>query len=134
MTYLAFISHSSEDTWVASQLAAACGTNGAATFLDEAKIAVGARFEDEILDALRSADELVVLATPWALDRTYVWMEIGAAWFRGIPIVVLLLGMTPGQFQARVNIPVALKERNMIALNSVDRYLSELATRASTRI
>ena len=95
---------------------------------------MGARFEEEILDALRNADELVVLATPWALDRTYVWMEIGAAWFRGIPIVVLLLGMTPAQFQARVNIPVALKERNMIALNSVDRYLSELATRASTRI
>ena len=133
MSYRAFISHSGEDTWVARQLSAACAGHGVTTFLDEAEIAVGGRFEEEILDALRNADELIVLATPWALDRTYVWMEIGAAWLRELPIVVLLLGMTPAQFQARMNIPIALKERNMIGLNNVDRYLSELALRASNR-
>ncbi len=53
-------------------LALDCQAVGAETFLDEAQIAVGARFEQEILEALRQAQELVVLVTPWALQRPYV--------------------------------------------------------------
>jgi hypothetical protein len=70
--YLTFISHSGEDTWVAGKLAAECETVGSETFLDETHIAVGANFEIDILKALREADELVVLITPWALNRPYV--------------------------------------------------------------
>lgn len=131
MTYLAFISHSGEDTWIARKLSVDCEDVGVKTFLDEAQIAVGARFEQEILDALRRADELVVLITPWALQRPYVWLEIGAAWLRGIPIIVILLGVGPAEFQAKASIPVALKERNLISLNGVDRYLGELGQRAN---
>jgi hypothetical protein len=67
--------------------------------------------------------------TPWALARNYVWLEIGVAWYRAIPIVVLLLGVTAAEFQRNANIPVTLKERNLLALNNVDRYLSELRDR-----
>jgi hypothetical protein len=28
---------------------------------------------------------LVVLLTPWALERPYVWIELGASWGRRIP-------------------------------------------------
>ena len=87
--------------------------------------------KDEILDALREANELLVLVTPWALTRSYVWLEIGAAWLRGIPIVVVLLGVTPAEFRERANIPIALKERNLIALNQIDKYFSELQVRAN---
>jgi len=128
-SYLVFISHSSEDTWVAQKLAADCKTSGSATFLDEAQIAVGANFENDILAALRQADELLVLITPWALKRPYVWMEIGAAWLKGIPIIVLLLGVSAAQFQEKANVPVTLKQRNLLPLNHVDRYLDELAGR-----
>jgi hypothetical protein len=99
--------------------------------LDEAQIAVEARFEQEILEALRQAQELVVLITPWALQRSYVWLEIGAAWLKGIPIIVLLLGVTTADFQEKANVPIALKERNLLSLNDVDRYLSELAGRVT---
>jgi hypothetical protein len=51
----------------------------------------GAQFEQDILVALDRAHELVVIFTPWSLDR-HVWAELGAAWGRRIPIVVLLFG------------------------------------------
>lgn len=131
VSYLTFISHSGEDTWIAKKLSLECGKAGAETFLDEAQIAVGANFESDILTALRSANELLVLITPWALSRPYVWLEIGAAWYKGIPIIVLLLGVTASEFQEKANIPVELKKRNLLPLNNVDRYILELTERVN---
>jgi TIR domain-containing protein len=56
MGYLTFISHCGEDSWVAEKLSADCKAIGVDTFLDEAQIAVGAKFEDDILAELRKAD------------------------------------------------------------------------------
>jgi TIR domain len=131
MEYVVFISHSGEDTWIAKKMAADCESVQASPFLDAARIAVGSKFEEDILQALRVAHELIVLITPWAMDRPYVWLEIGAAWLRGIPIVVVLLGLTVAQFQEKANVPVALKERNIISLNEFERYVSELRERVS---
>ena len=102
---------------------------GATPFLDEAQVDAGADFEEDILNFLQKADELVVLLTPWALDRPYVWAEIGAAWGRRIPIVALLLGITPAELQARSGIPVLLKKRDLLQLNEIGTYLRQLATR-----
>lgn len=59
-----------------------------------------------------------------------MWAEIGAAWIRRIPIIVLLLGLAAAEFQARPNTPVFLKKRDIISLNEVDRYLAQLRGRA----
>lgn len=127
--HLVFVSHSSRDTWVAKQLAREIAGCGATPFLDEAEIEVGSDFEEDILAFLEKADELVVLLTPWALERPYVWAEVGAAWGRRIPIVALLHGITPGELQSRPGIPVLLKKRQLIELNSVDTYLRQLRRR-----
>jgi hypothetical protein len=127
---MVFISHSAKDTWVASQIARNVARCGAKPFLDEAEIDVGGDFEESILDYLDKADELVVLMTPWALERPYVWAELGAAWIRRIPIVILLQGMTPGEFQSRPGVPVFLKRRNLLELNEIDGYFAELRKRA----
>jgi TIR domain-containing protein len=126
---MVFVSHSARDTWVARQIAREITRCGARPFLDEAEIDVGSDFEDEILEFLDKADELVVLMTPWALDRPYVLAELGAAWLRRIPIVILLQGMTPAEFQAKPGVPVFLKKRNLVELNDVDGYLAELKKR-----
>jgi hypothetical protein len=125
-----FVSHSSKDTWVAKQIAAQISKCGARPFLDEADIEVGDDFEQEILEFLEKADELVVLMTPWALERPYVWAELGVAWSRRIPIVILLQGMTPGEFQSKPGIPVFLKKRDIIDLNDVDTYIAGLRKRS----
>ncbi|HRC87737.1 MAG TPA: hypothetical protein PK413_19245, partial [Thermoanaerobaculia bacterium] len=95
-------------------------------------IEIGVDFEEQIQEVLSKADELVVLLTPWALERPYVWAEIGAAWGRGIPIVALLLGITPGELQTRAGIPVFLKRRNLVELNKIEEYLRELRGRSGS--
>jgi hypothetical protein len=128
---LVFVSHSSQDTWVARQIAREIEGSGAKAFLDEAEVDAGADFEEDILDFLERAHELVVLLTPWALDRPYVWAELGAAWGRRIPIVALLLGITPSELQKRPGTPVFLKKRDLLQLNEVDKYLEQLSVRVT---
>ncbi len=126
---LIFISHSGPDTWVAKQIAREIEARGATSFLDEAHVDVGADFEEDILSVLERADELVVLLTPWSLDRPNIWAEIGAAWGRRIPIVALLLGLTGAELQIRPGVPVLLKKRDLLQLNDIDVDLGQLAGR-----
>jgi hypothetical protein len=126
---LVFISHSGQDTWVAKQIAREIEARGAVAFLDEAQVDAGADFEEDILKFLERAHELVVLLTPWALERPYVWAEIGAAWGRRVPIVALLLGITPTELQTRPGIPVLLKKRDLLQLNDIEVYLEQLQAR-----
>jgi TIR domain len=126
-----FVSHAGEDTWVARQIAREISARGAHPFLDEADVDVGAEFEEDILAFLEKADELVVLFTPWALKRPYVWAEIGAAWIRRIPIIVVLHGLLPKDLHANPNAPVFLKKRDIIRLNDVGQYFEQLGTRVA---
>lgn len=126
---LIFVSHSGPDTWIAKQIAREIEARGGTPFLDEAEVDAGADFEGDILNFLERAHELVVLLTPWALERPYVWAEIGAAWGRRIPIVALLLGITASELQTRPGVPVLLKKRDLLQLNEIDTYLQQLAAR-----
>ena len=130
---LVFVSHSGEDTWVARQIAREIDDHGAKSFLDEANVQVGEEFEESIRQFLDIADELLVLFTPWSLERPYVWAEIGAAWIRRIPIIVILYGLTIHQFQLRPANPVFLKKRDIVALNDIEDYFDQLQLRASGR-
>ncbi|MBI5474318.1 MAG: toll/interleukin-1 receptor domain-containing protein [Ignavibacteriae bacterium] len=106
---------------------------GAEPFLDEVEIEAGEDFDDKILSFLERADELLVLLTPWALNRPYVWAELGAAWGRRIPIVGVLHGMTPTELQKRDGVPVFLKKRNLIDINSIDTYFQQVRRRVKQR-
>jgi hypothetical protein len=130
---LVFVSPASEDTWVAKQIAREIEASGAYTFLDDADVDIGGEFEEDIRSFLARADELLVLLTPWALERSYVWIEIGTAMFRGIPIIVVLHGLSPRQFQAHPKVPVGIKRRNVIGLNDIDRYFYQLKRRIGAR-
>lgn len=123
---LVFVSHSGQDTWVAKQIAREISSHKATPFLDEADIDIGAEFEEDILEFLNKADELLVLFTPWSFERPYVWAEIGAAWIRKIPIIVILHGLSPSEFQSRPNAPVFLKKRDIININDIDQYFEQL--------
>jgi hypothetical protein len=119
---------------VAQQIAREIEGLGGEPFLDEAQIAIGADFEEEILVFLEKADELVVLVTPWALDRPYVWAELGAAWGRRIPIVAVLHGISPEELQQKPGIPVLLKSRDLVHLNDVPKYFQELGDRIGGKL
>jgi hypothetical protein len=126
-----FVSHAGQDMWVAEQIARGIREAGATPFLDEAHIAIGEDFEDKILAALDGAKELLVLLTPWALARPYVWAEIGAAWGKRIPVVGVLHGLTADTLQAQAGVPLLLKKRNLIDINKLDAYFTELRARTA---
>lgn len=129
MAHLVFISHCGEDSWVAQRISDFIQSSGAKSFLDLKDIPIGSIFEQSLHEALEAADELLILGTPWAFSRPYVWLELGAAWFRRIPVVVLLHGISPSEFRAHASIPVALHERNLVSINEATRYFEELAKR-----
>ncbi|HEX2210851.1 MAG TPA: toll/interleukin-1 receptor domain-containing protein [Longimicrobium sp.] len=126
---LVFVSHHRTDTWIAKQIARVVEERGASVYLAEKDVQLGADFEEQLRDALNRASELVVLLTPWALARLYVWAELGVAWGRRIPIVGLLLGIEVHELQGIPEIPLLLKRAGLLELNQIDRYLAQLTVR-----
>ena len=126
-----FISHSSPDTWIGKQIAGHVQQCGADTFLDNADIHHGDDFEQKILEAADQCTELVVLLTPWSTSRPYIWLEIGAFWVKRQRIVGLLLGIDAKSLSSDERIPVALKRLDLLDLNDVESYFSQLTERVT---
>ena len=124
-----FISHSSRDTWVARQIASRIVGCGGTTFLDEADIQYGDNFDREIIDAAKACDELLVLLTPWATNRPYIWIEIGLFLGDGKRIVGVLHGLEKKDISTDERIPVLLKGIDMVEINKLDDYFSQLSAR-----
>jgi hypothetical protein len=104
---------------------------GAETFLDNADIAHGDDFEEEILAAAASSTELLVLLTPWSLQSPYIWLEIGTFWGRRRRIVAVLLGIKPEELTASARMPVVLKKTDLLALNDIESYFDQLRKRVA---
>ena len=129
--YRVFISHASEDTWVARQLAVHIEKAGGRSFLDAVDIERGDDFEDRILAALEECDELLVLFTKPAVKSRYVWLEIGKFW--GRRITAALHGISIKEIQSDAHMPVLLKRTNLVHLNEIDAYFAELGVRIEQR-
>jgi len=132
LPYQVFISHASTDTWVARQIAAHIRARGAATFLDEADIQHGDDIEERIYQAAGNSQELLVLLTPWAVTRPYIWMEIGLFWGAGKRIVGVLYGLSQQELITDERIPLLLKRGKMLDINRIDGYFDELQQRVQT--
>jgi len=128
---LVFVSHGGKDMWVAKQIAKEIAACNAQPFLDESDINVGDDFEEKIRRFLEISHELLVLITPWSMERSFVWAEIGAAWMRQIPIIVVLLGVSTTDFQIHPNVPIFLKKRDIISINDISQYFDQLKQRVS---
>jgi hypothetical protein len=124
-----FISHASSDSWVARQLEAHIRKRGAETFLDCEHIEHGDDFEDKIIDAVGDCTELLVLFTPTARDRKYVWLEIGMFLGARKRIVAALYGVRKEDIASDQLTPVALKRIDSVDLNEIDSYLSQVQRR-----
>jgi hypothetical protein len=124
-----FISHASTDSWVARQLEAHIRACGAETFLDCEHIQHGDDFEERIITAAEDSTELLVLFTPTARERKYVWLEIGMFLGARKRIVGVLYGVRTEEIATDRFTPVALKRIDSVDLNDVESYLRELSRR-----
>lgn len=127
-----FISHASDDTWVAQQIGLHVRSRGADTFLDNENIERGDDFEERIIEEANESTELLVLFTPTSSERKYVWMEIGMFLGARKRIVGVLYGVTKEQISTDQFTPVAIKRISAVDLNDIDSYFDELAGRVKT--
>jgi hypothetical protein len=128
-SYTVFLSHAAADIWVARQLSSHIENCGASTFLDEADIEYGDDFEVRILQAVRSCHELLVLLTPWSINRPYIWLEIGAIWGQNKRIVGVLYGLTAKELVSQDGTPALLKRIDLVELNRIEPYFEQLKGR-----
>jgi len=128
--YRVFLSHASDDLWVAEQIAAAIERCGASTFLDRRDIAAGDNFKQRIRKEMPSCDELVALFTPWSRRRAWVRHEIGMADVLGKRIVCVLYKVFIADFDADEDGRGPLEDLNFVDINALEIYFKELSKRA----
>ena len=93
-SYQVFVSHGSADIWLAEQIAKAIESHGGKAFLDERDVPKGGNFKRIIHQKIEESSELFVLFTPWSAQRSWVWIEVGAAWVLDRQMVAVLYGLS----------------------------------------
>ncbi len=132
LQFKVFVSHGTTDSWVARQIGRRIREDcGADTFLDIDDVASGENFKERIHAELHQAQELVVLFTPWSVTRSWVWIEVGAAWAQGKRVIAVLHGLSITQFEELAGGKAIFENINILELNDFDRYLTELQSRVS---
>lgn len=130
--YRVFISHSSDDMWLAQQLANAVEGCGATTFLDVRDIEHGDEFKVRIKEELPACEELLALFTPWSRQRPWVRHEIGMADGHGLRIVCVFYHVQVADFRQEEGGLGPLDGLNMVDINQIDTYLKALARRVKS--
>ena len=130
--YLVFVSHASQDRWIARCMADVVERkgrrHGVKAFLDVRDLESGDRFADALRDKLREAEELVVLVSSASVARDWVRHEIGAAWVLGKRIVGILDKLETA------DLPDAIGQTKTYSINDFDRVAAEIASRARRKV
>jgi hypothetical protein len=131
-SYLVFISHATQDEWVAKRMAEAIERkgrrHGVKAFLDARDLESGDRFSDALRDKLQEAEELVVLVSSASVGRDWVRHEIGAAWALGKRIVGVVDKLDVA------DVPDGIGQTKVYSINEFDRIAAEIASRARRRV
>lgn len=94
------------------------------TFLDEKDIEGGDSIPEEIRESIQKCDELLVLLSPYSVDRPWVLIEIGAAWGLNKRIVAITDKISPA------DMPDVIEQHKAIDLNDFENYLDQFVARA----
>lgn len=126
-----FISHASTDTWVAAQIDGHVQRCGAESFLDAVHIQHGDAFDEKIIEAAADCTELLVLFTPAARERKYIWTEIGMFLVAKKRIVLALYGVTPQELATDHLTPNKLKSLDSVLIDDLESYFTQLRGRVA---
>jgi hypothetical protein len=124
-----FISHASADTWVARQIALHIKPVGGEVFLDETDIHHGDDFRERILETEPGCSELLVLLTPWSMQRPWVLLEISCFLHSRKRIVGVVHGLSIEEARAVPAIGALMDRRTLMDINQLDTYFAELQAR-----
>jgi hypothetical protein len=129
--YLVFISHSSNDRWIARQMAAIIERKakryGMQTFLDEVDLVGGDRIPASIKANLLACEEFVILLSPQSITRQWVLVELGGAWTLDKRVMAITYNLSAEK------IPDIIEQDKGYDLNDFDRYVAELIRRVQRK-
>jgi hypothetical protein len=128
--YRVFVSHATDDVWVAEQIAKAIEECGATAFLDERDIVAGQNFKQRIDEEMPKCDELLALFTPWSRRRAWVRHEIGMAAGLKKYTVCIFYKVTVADFGPEEGGLGPLDGMKTIELNAIETYFKALRRRA----
>lgn len=137
--YKLFLSHASNEAWRVYEISKEIEEAGATVFFDSLTIMSGTDWEKEILKNLRECDEFWLVLSPTyqpvnlkrepigevligSIERPYVWLETGAAWYKGVHIVPILLNMNKKQFENNNDIPLMVKSLQAVDISDRNIY------------
>lgn len=130
-SYLVFLSHSTQDSWIAGKIVEALEQGGkpfrVEVFLDERSIEGGDDIAEEIRKAIEQCDEFVVLMSRYSVDRNWVVAEIGAAWGQRKRITAIADKVTPQEM------PKVIGPYKSVDLNDFDRFSKQVIKRAEKK-
>lgn len=121
--YRVFLSHATYDKWIARVLCEKIEALGATVFRDDRDIEGGNDIPDSIREAIRAADEVVVLLTPESIQRQWVLIEIGVAFGLQRRIVPLFCHIDPE------STPDIIRDARGFGIDELDRYLVDVGKR-----
>ncbi|MGN6726952.1 MAG: toll/interleukin-1 receptor domain-containing protein [Tepidisphaeraceae bacterium] len=121
--YQVFVSHATDDKWIATQMCEHVKRAGAKFFRDDHAIDAGDQIPEQIRTGIRRSQEFLVLLSPSSKDRAWVHAEVGAAWLLKRRIVVVLCHVKTN------TIPAMLASEKAININDLGAYISELKER-----
>lgn len=98
-----FISYSQRDGDAASALLDLFETAGVRCFLAEKSIAAGKEWDQEIRDAIRRSERMLVLITPQSRESVWVAAEVGAAWILDMAVIPALQGVDPNELRGPIS-------------------------------
>ncbi|QQS44946.1 MAG: toll/interleukin-1 receptor domain-containing protein [Acidobacteriota bacterium] len=124
--YVVFISHSTVDLWIASQMAKEIRNAGATPWLDELELGGGDPIRDRILRGIDACREAVVLITPQSIQSEWVSFEIGAVSMQRKRVTPILQYVPHDQLKILADI-------KSLDLNRFDQYLTQLKQRMRRR-
>jgi len=109
LDYDLFLSYASGDSATATELKEALERKKLKCFMAEKDIRVADEWQDAIRSALLAARRVLILITPRSINRPWIFLETGAAWALGKPLIPALNHVIPSdlpdpirRYQARV--------------------------------
>jgi hypothetical protein len=115
-----FISHSSNDKWIARQIAKLLEAEGNSTFLDEKDISTGDCIRTEIQKQIGDSDHVLILISPSSLNSHWVFIELGCALALEKKVIPILLHVGTNE------IPLAISNLLARDINDLEKYFDEL--------
>ncbi len=120
--YLVFISHSSQDQFLAETIAETIEALGAKTWIDTKHLQGGDSTIQELIRAIDACNEAIVLVTPDSVKSQWVSFEIGVVRTMNKRVTPLLYNATPNDM-------APMKDVAAIDLKNLKHFLAQLKKR-----